>query len=676
MTKTIKENAVRAGGPSLDELCVNAIRFLSVDAVEKAKSGHPGTPMEAAPAAYALWTRFLRHSPANPQWPNRDRFILSAGHASMLLYSLLHLTGYDVTLDDIKNFRQWKSRTPGHPEVGITPGVETTTGPLGQGFGNGVGMAIAERYLAARFNRPGFPLVDYLIYAFVSDGDVMEGVASEAASLAGHLQLGKLKYVYLDNHITIEGDTSLAFSEDVAKRFEAYGWQVVRVADANDLSALAKAFETVRGQTRQPSLIILRTHIAFGSPNKQDTAEAHGAPLGPEETVLTKKALGWPTEPAFYVPEEARAHFRQAVDRGRRLEEEWSALLDRYRAAHPDLAAAWDGLHDMSKGDWKKHLPVFPAGEKIATREASGKVINALAPHLPALIGGSGDLAPSNSTLIKDGGSFSAANPAGRNLHFGVREHAMGAALNGLALTRGIIPYGGTFLIFSDYMRPSIRLAALSDLGVIYVMTHDSVGLGEDGPTHQPVEQLAALRAIPNLVVIRPADAAETAAAWRAAIERRHGPTLLALTRQKVPALDRAKLAPADGLLRGGYVLSDARDFRVILIATGSEVHVALAAQAKLAEKGVAARVVSLPSWELFEQQSAAYKDEVLPPGVRARVVVEAGCSLGWHRYAGPGGRLVTLDRFGASAPGDVALQNLGFNPDNVVENALAALKF
>jgi len=663
---------------SVDQLAVNTLRFLAVDAVEKAKSGHPGTPMEAAPAAYVLWTRLLRHNPKNPKWPNRDRFILSAGHASMLLYGLLHLTGYDLSLDDIKNFRQWKSRTPGHPESDLTPGVETTTGPLGQGFANGVGLAIAERFLGAKFNRPGHTLVDYFIFAFCSDGDLMEGVASEAASLAGHLKLGKLKYLYLDNRITIDGKTDITFTEDVQKRFEAYGWEVLRVADANDLDALEKAFKTVRSQTQKPSLIILRTHIGFGAPTKQDTPEAHGAPLGPEETAGAKKNLGWPSEPAFHIPPEALEIYRREVEKGTKAEASWNDLFAAYKKAHPDLAAEWEKLQKSPLvPGWEKALPVFKAGEKLATREASGKTINALAPALPMLIGGSADLAVSNNTTIKDGGSFSAENPSGRNLHFGVREHAMGSILNGLCLTQGFLPYGATFLIFTDYMRNPIRLASLSNLGVIYVMTHDSVGLGEDGPTHQPIEQLASLRAIPEMVVLRPADANETAVAWRVALERRHRPTLMALSRQKLVTLDRTKYAPAEGVARGAYVLSPAAGgtTQVLILATGAEVHPALGAQEILAKQNVAAAVVSMPSWELFEQQDVAYKEQVLPSSVMARVAVEAAASLGWHKYVGPRGALVTLDRFGASAPGEVALQNLGFTPDNIAQKALSLLE-
>ncbi len=662
---------------NLDDLCVNTIRFLSVDAVEKAKSGHPGTPMEAAPAAFVLWTQLLKHNPKNTRWPNRDRFILSCGHASMLLYSLLHLTGYDVSLDDIKNFRQWDSKTPGHPEYGFTPGAETTTGPLGQGFANGVGMAMAQKFLSAKFNRPGFPVIDHLIWAFVSDGDIMEGISSEAGSMAGHLKLGRLKYVYLDNRITIDGDTSLSFSEDMKKRFESYGWEVLQLEDANDLSALKKNFEAMRAQTERPTLLILRTHIGFGSPNKQDKSDAHGAPLGAEEVELTKKNLGWPAEPAFHVPPEALEVFRRCVDKGDKAENEWLSMMKKYRDAHPDLAAEWDRLQGGPLHDgWQKNLPVFKAGESMATRSASGKVINALAPAIPTLLGGSADLAGSNDTTIKGGGNFGAGNPSGRNFFYGIREHAMGSTMNGMALYGGVIPFGGTFLIFTDYMRPAIRLAALMELGVIYIMTHDSIGLGEDGPTHQPIEQLASLRAIPNLTVIRPADAAETAVAWRVALERRNGPTLIALSRQKLPVLDRSVLGAADGAAKGAYVLSSTGEKKpqAVLIATGSEVSLALSAQAKLAERGVAARVVSMPSWELFEAQPPAYKEEVLPNALRARVVIEAGSSMGWHKYAGPQGDMVTIDRFGASAPAEVLFEKFGFNVDNVVSKTLAIL--
>ncbi len=657
----------------LERLCVNTLRFLAVDGVERANSGHPGTPMEAAGLGHVLWTQILRHNPRDPRWPNRDRFILSAGHASMLLYGLLHLTGYVLSLDDLRSFRQWDSKTPGHPEYGHTAGVETTTGPLGQGFATGVGMALAERALAARFNRPGFRLVDHAVWAFVSDGDVMEGLSSEAASLAGHLRLGNLKYVYLDNRITIEGSTDLAFSEDVGRRFEAQGWRVLRIDDPENLPDVKAVFESAVASSEKPTLVIARTHIGFGSPHKQDSAEAHGAPLGAEETALAKKALGWPATPAFHVPEEVRRRMSVAAERGRREQAAWEELLVRYRAAHPELAAQWDAFRasPVIEG-WQSRLPTFQANESLATRQASGKVLNALAPVLPTLLGGSADLAPSNNTEIKGGGDFSATK-VGRNLHFGIREHAMGAALNGLAL-EGLLPYGATFLTFVDYMRPAVRLAALMKLGVIYVLTHDSIGVGEDGPTHQPVEHVASLRAIPGLTVIRPADANETVFAWRAAVENRKGPTAIILSRQKLPTLDRTRFAPAEGLLRGGYRLTPAGVDDVLLIATGSEVPLALAARDILAGEKIRAGVVSLPSWELFEAQDPAYRDGVLPPAVRARVVVEAGVSQGWHRYAGPWGELVTLDRFGASAPGEVVMEKFGFHPARVAQAARDAL--
>jgi transketolase len=663
---------------NLDELCINTIRTLAIDAVQKANSGHPGMPMGAAAMAYTLWTRHLKHNPANPQWPNRDRFVLSAGHGSMLLYALLHLTGYELALEEIIQFRQWDSRTPGHPEHGLTPGVEATTGPLGQGFGNGVGMAIAERFLAEHFNRPGFPIVDHYTYAIVSDGDLMEGVSSEAASLAGHLRLGKLIYLYDDNKISIEGSTELAFTEDVGRRFEAYGWHVQRVT-GNDIEAVARAIEAAQAETQRPSLIIARTHIAFGSPHKQDSAEAHGAPLGEEEVRATKEALGWPVEPPFLIPPEALAHFRQAVERGRAGEAEWQRLLDAYAAQYPELAARWRMvMAGELPADWDADIPHFqPDDGPMATRVASGKTLNALVEHLPTLMGGSADLAPSTSTYLRGHGDLESDCYGGRNMHFGVREHAMGAIVNGMALHGGVIPYGATFLVFSDYMRPPIRLAALTGIHVIFVFTHDSIGLGEDGPTHQPVEQLAALRAIPGLTVIRPADANETAEAWRVAIQAK-GPVALALTRQSLPVLDRTALAPATGLARGAYVLADAPDGRrpdVILIATGSEVALALAAREELTRQGVAARVVSMPSWELFEEQPQSYKHEVLPPDVTARLAIETGVPQGWWRYVGSGGDVLGLERFGVSAPGKVVLEKLGFNVDNVVARAQALLR-
>ncbi len=658
---------------ALDELCINTIRCLAMDAVEKAKSGHPGLPMGAAAMAYVLWTRFLRHNPRNPHWPNRDRFVLSAGHGCMLLYALLHLTGYDLSLEDIKQFRQWGSKTPGHPEYHLAPGIETTTGPLGQGFGNGVGMAIAQKYLASRFNRPGHPLVDYKIYALCSDGDLMEGVSSEAASLAGFLRLDNLIYLYDNNHITIEGPTELTFAEDVGKRFEAYGWFVQDLPDGNDLAAVENALRRALEETHRPSLIIARTHIAYGSPNKQDTAAAHGAPLGEEEVNLTKQKFGWPLEPKFYIPEAALAHFRQAIDRGARLEADWQKLWSGYQVNFPELAAEWerDRRDELPEG-WKSKLPLFSSAEKpMATRQASGKVLNAIAPALPRLIGGSADLAPSTDTYLKGLGEFGPTHYGGRNLHFGVREHAMGAILNGMALS-GLIPYGGTFLIFSDYCRPTIRLAALMGAHSIFVFTHDSIFLGEDGPTHQPIEHLAALRAIPNLCLIRPADANETAVAWRIALERRGGPVALILTRQPLPVIDRTKYASAEGVERGAYILAEAPEAkpRLLLIASGSEVSLALEAWEQLAQQGVPARVVSMPSWDLFEGQPQAYRDEVLPPTVTARLAIEAANPLGWERYVGQGGAVIGIRRFGASAPYKVLAEKFGFTPDNVVRRA------
>jgi len=660
----------------LDQLCINTIRTLAMDGVQKANSGHPGLPMGAAAMAYVLWTRFLQHNPANPAWLDRDRFVLSAGHGSMLLYSLLHLTGYDLPLEELQSFRQWGSRTPGHPEYGLTAGVETTTGPLGQGFTNGVGMAIAEAYLAAYFNRPGHKIVDHYVYAIVSDGDLMEGVASEAASLAGHLRLGKLIYLYDDNRISIEGSTDLTFTEDRGRRFEAYGWHVQHV-DGYDLEGIAAAIGAAQADPR-PSLIVARTHIGYGSPNKQDTAGVHGAPLGEEELRLTKENLGWPTEPPFLIPDQALAHFRQAVEQGRAWEAKWQARFQAYAAEYPDLAEEWRmAVAGELPAGWDADLPTFkPEDGPLATRVASGKVLNAIATHLPTLIGGSADLEPSCKTYLNGYGDFSADNPGGRNLHFGVREHAMGGILSGMALHGGVIPYGGTFLVFSDYMRPSIRLAAMMELPVVYVFTHDSIGIGEDGPTHQPVEQLAALRAIPHLTVIRPADAAETVVAWRVALEHRKGPVALLLTRQKLPVLDRAVLAPADGLVRGAYVLAEAEGERpdVILIATGSEVHPALAARERLAEQGVRARVVSMPSWEFFERQPQSYRDEVLPPEVTARLAIEAGVPQGWRRYVGDRGEVIGIEGFGASAPYKVLWEKYGFTAENVAARALEML--
>jgi transketolase len=678
---------------SLDQLCINAIRMLSVDAVEKAKSGHPGAPMGLAPSAYVLWTRFLKHNPRNPSWSDRDRFVLSAGHGSMLLYSMLHLTGYDLPLEQIQQFRQWGSRTPGHPERELTPGVETTTGPLGQGFGNGVGMAIAEAYLAARYNRPGFEIINHFTYGIVSDGDLMEGVAAEAASLAGHLKLGKLIYLYDSNQISLAASTDLTFTENCAQRFEAYGWHTQAVMDGNDLEAIEQALRAARSEATRPSLILVRTHIGYGSPGKQDTFEAHGSPLGEAEVKLTKQKLGWPLEPPFLVPEEALARFREALAKGEKEEAAWKEKFSAYSQAFPEMARELErATRGILPEGWDAAIPTFPADAKgIATRAASGKILNAFAPKLPVLIGGSADLNPSTYTVLQKLGDFE--NPqrefagsqgsagggfgyAGRNLHFGVREHGMGAAINGMAAHGGIIPFGSTFLIFSDYMRPSIRLAALMELGVIYVFTHDSVGLGEDGPTHQPIEQLAALRAIPRLVVIRPGDANETAVAWRVAIETRDRPVALVLTRQNVPTLDRNQFAAAEGLRRGAYVLADAPNGRpdIVLIGTGSEVHLVASARQRLLEQKIQARVVSMPSWELFDGQPQDYRDAVLPKSIGPRLAVEAALPQGWHRYVGDAGDVIGIERFGASAPGNVLMEKFGFTVNHVFERARALL--
>ena len=672
-----KENS----NPELDQLCINTIRALSIDAVQKAKSGHPGLPLGAAPMAYVIWTRFMRHNPKNPHWENRDRFLLSAGHGSMLLYSLLYLTGYDLPLEELQNFRQWGSKTPGHPEYGLTPGVEITTGPLGQGFANGVGMAMGAAHLGAKFNKDEAKVIDHYVYAIVSDGDLMEGVASESASLAGHLKLGKLIYLYDDNHVTIEGFTYIAFSEDVPKRFEAYGWHTLTVKDGNDLSEIEAAIREAQLVTDKPSLISVKTVIGFGMPT-QGTRKAHSDAPGEDAVRETKRHLGWPEDKDFYVPDEALAHFRRAIERGAQQEADWHAQVDKYKTAHPEDGAL---LTSMLSGElpagWEDHLPTFADAKPIATRVASGEVINALAPVMPMLIGGSADLGVSNNTDIKDGGSFQPGHYEGRIIHWGVREHAMGATLTGISLNGGLIPFGGTFMTFSDYMRPSVRLAALSEVQVIYVFTHDSVGLGEDGPTHQPVEHLAALRAIPHLYVIRPADPAEVSEAWRIAILRRKAPTALALTRQKVDIIDRKKFAAASGLRQGAYILAEATGTdgsetapQLILLGTGSEVSLALQARETLQGEGVPTRVVSMPCWELFEEQSAEYREKVLPAAVTARVSIEAGVSLGWDRYVGPAGAIVGLDRFGASAPGDVALKNLGFNVENVVKTAKSVL--
>lgn len=663
---------------ALDRKSVNTIRMLAVDAVEKANSGHPGMPMGMAQAAYVLWTRYLRHSPANPQWEDRDRFVLSAGHGSMLLYALLHLTGYGVSQEDLMQFRQWGSPTPGHPEYGDTPGVETTTGPLGQGFGNGVGMALAAEWLAARFNREGFPIVDHFIYGIVSDGDLMEGVASEAASLAGHLQLGRLIYLYDDNRITIDGGTDLSMSEDWAARFEAYGWHVQQV-DGLDADGVAQAIAAAQ-QDARPSIIGCTTTIGYGSPNKGGTSDSHGAALGAEEVALTRANLGWP-DTLFWVPEEVAAHMETAVAKGQELEARYTDRMRDYSQAYPALAAEWQqAMQGDVALDWDTVLPVFPPGQGDATRNTSGLALNALAEHVPQLLGGSADLAGSNKTDLKGTGDFSAADRQQRNLRFGVREHGMASLLNGMALHGGLIPYGGTFLVFTDYMRASMRLAALMGLRVIYVLTHDSIGLGEDGPTHQPVEHLAALRAIPNMTLIRPADGAETAQAWRAAVENRTGPTVLALTRQTVPEWDHAddRFGAATGLQQGAYVLHDTgASLQLVLIASGSEVAIAMEAAQQLAEQDVTVRVVSMPCWEFFSQQDQAYRDQVLPPAV-PRIAVEAASPMGWERWVGNNpaqGAVIGLDHFGASAPYERLYQEFGISAQHIVERALSLLR-
>ncbi len=657
----------------LQTRAINTLRFLSADAIQQANSGHPGLPMGTAAMAYAIWTRHLRHNPRNPAWPGRDRFILSGGHGSMLLYSLLHLTGYDLPLEELKRFRQWGSRTPGHPEVGLTPGVETTTGPLGQGFANGVGMAIAQAHLAARFNRPDYPLFEGYIYAIVTDGDLMEGVSAEAASLAGHLRLGRLIYLYDDNRISIDGSTDLAFTEDRAARFEAYGWQVLRVADGNDVEAVDTAIQQAKNDPR-PSLILCRTVIGYGAPHKQGTPGVHGSPLGDEELAAAKKALGWPVEPRFYIPDDVLDYYRQAVDLGAQWEAAWQAMFAAYREEYPAEGAELDRrLRGDLPPEWEASLPVFPADPAgMATRVASGRVINALAQVVPELMGGSADLAPSTKTWIDASPAFGVDAPQGRNLHFGVREHGMGAIVNGMALYGGVIPYGATFLVFSDYMRGALRVGALSHVPAVWVFTHDSIGLGEDGPTHQPVEHLAALRAIPNLVVIRPADANETAAAWKVALQRRDGPTALALTRQKVPTIDRRIYAPADELEKGAYVLADfgERAPELILMASGSEVGLTLAAAERLAAEGLNVRLISFPSWELFAAQPREYREAVLLPQVKARLAVEAGISLGWRRWVGDRGAVLSVETFGASAPYQVLYERFGLTVENIIRRA------
>ncbi|MGZ4035057.1 MAG: transketolase [Bacteroidia bacterium] len=682
---TIDQNA-------LDQLSINTLRFLSIDAVQKANSGHPGLPLGAAPMAYVLWTKFLKHNPANPHWFNRDRFVLSAGHGSMLLYSLLHVTGYDLPLSEIKQFRQWGSAAPGHPERGITPGIETTTGPLGQGFANGVGMAIAEAYLAARYNKKDFGIIDNYVYGLVSDGDLMEGVASEAASLAGHLKLGKLIYLYDNNHITLASSTQVTFTEDHAKRFESYGWHTVSVEDGNDLEAIEHAIREAQQETEKPSLILVRTHIGYGSPNKQDTPEAHGSPLGPDEVKLTKQKLGWPAEPDFLIPPEARDHFREALIKGNKTEKEWDTLFAAYAEKYPESATELElSIRSELPSGWDKELPVFPTDAKgIATRVASGKVMQSFFKFLPGFIGGSADLNTSTHTELKDAGNFE--NPsmavgdlqgsagggwsyAGRNLQFGVREHAMGAISNGLAAYGGIRPFCSTFLIFSDYMRPSIRLSAIMGLNVVYVFTHDSIGLGEDGTTHQPVEHLASLRSIPKLIVIRPADANETTAAWRMAIMSKDKPVALILTRQDLPTFDRKIFAPAEDLCYGAYILKDVENPQLILIASGSEVKLIVEAADLLEKNKINVRLVSMPSWELFEEQPEEYRHKIFPPSIKNRIAVEAGISQGWEKYAGTEGKIISMENFGSSAPGDVMFRECGFTAANIFEQALALLK-
>ncbi len=652
----------------LDQLCINTIRTLAIDGVQKAKSGHPGMPMGMASVAYVLWTKHLNHNPENMHWQNRDRFILSGGHGSMLLYSLLHLTGYKVTLDDLKSFRQLGSKTPGHPEYGHTDGVEVTTGPLGQGFTNGIGMAIAQKYLAARYNMPGFKIVDCHIYATLGDGDLMEGITAEAASLAGHLKLGNLIYLYDDNHISIDGSTDIAFTEDRAKRFEAYGWHVQKVKDGNDLKAIDKAIQLAKNEKSRPSIIMIRTHIAYGSPNKHDTAEAHGSPLGEEEVKLTKEFYGWDPNKQFYIPEKALSKFRNAIQAGKKKEMKWNEKFAAYKQKFPESAAELENIRQGNFGEeWKKALPVFT--DAMATREASGKILNAIAPLLPSMIGGSADLAPSNNTFVKSMGEFQPGNYQGRYLRYGVREHAMGSIMNGMAVTDGIIPYGGTFFVFSDYMRPAIRLASLMKIRPIYVFTHDSIGVGEDGPTHEPVEHLAALRCIPNMISLRPSDANETVAAWKFAIEYKTGPVALLLTRQKLPTIDRTKYPSADNLVKGAYVLiENSSTPDLILIGTGSEVQLALNTYDQLVKEGIKVRVVSMPSWELFERQTEEYRGSVLPPNIKKRIAIEAGITMGWEKYVGECGRIIGMNSFGTSAPADAIFKHFGFTVENVIK--------
>lgn len=679
-TTTGRPQGAGAKDTDIEQLGIDTVRVLAADAVQKANSGHPGTPMALSPMGHVLWTRFMHYNPRNPAWPNRDRFVLSCGHACLLQYGYLYLTGYDLTLDDIKNFRQLHSKTPGHPEYGLTPGIEITTGPLGQGFANGIGMAIAQKHLAARYNRPGFDLFNYSIYAICSDGDMMEGVSSEAASMAGHLGLGNIIYLYDDNHISIEGNTDITFREDVGARFEAYGWHVQVLADGNDISAIAQAVQRAKEETTRPSLIKIRTHIAYGSPNKVDTAAAHGSPLGADEVRLVKQFFGFDPDQSFVVPGKVLEYYRAAGAKGAGLEEEWNTLFAAYKKEYPELAVDYEAaLQDRLPQGWEKKIPAFsPADGKngqLSTRIAGGKVLNSLAASLPGLIGGAADLAPSTETNMKDYGSFSAEDPGGRNFHFGIREHGMGAILNGMAVTKGLIPFGATFLIFSEYMRPPIRLAAIMKIKPLFIYTHDSIGLGEDGTTHQPVEQLASLRSIPNITLIRPADANETADAWKAALKHQGGPVVLVFTRQNLPIIDPSSYRRTGDLSKGAYILSEPeRSPELILLATGSEVSLILQAQQRLKENGIAARVVSMPSWELFERQDDAYKQRILPKGLKKRLAVEAASPMGWHKYITDEGDMLGMIRYGESAPAEDLYKEFGFTVDNVVNRAKALL--
>ena len=661
----------------IEQLCINTIRFLAVDAVEAAKSGHPGLPMEAAAMGYKLFTQILKHNPSNPKWINRDRFILSSGHGSMVLYSLLHLCGYDLSLDDIRNFRQLGSKAPGHPEYGETPGVETTTGPLGQGFSAGVGMAFAQRYLANRFNTSNHKIIDHKIYAFCSDGDLMEGISSEAAAIAGHQKFNNLIYIYLDNHISIDGNTSLTTSEDVKKRFEAHGWFVQNI-EGNNLQSFSEAIKNSQNQLEKPSLIIARTHIGFGSPNKQDSEAAHGAPLGPEETKLTKENLGWPLEPTFYIPDEVKKEFQKTISAGKEYESDWKKIYDSYNSENHKLASEFENtMQGNLPNDWDKNLPTFNKDESLATRQASGQTLNTLADKIPAIIGGSADLMDSTNVRIKTSVDSLPDAPHGRNIHFGVREHAMGAIVYGMAAYGGVIPFGSTFLIFSDYMRGSVRLASIMGMQAIFVYTHDSIGVGEDGPTHQPIEHVANLRAVPNLTVIRPGDANETVVAWKTALQITSGPTALILTRQKLPVLDieSTNISSPENLQKGAYVLMDSENPDIIIIATGSELHLAIESHTELKNQGINSRVVSMPSWELFEKQSLDYKEQVLPSSIKKRISVEAASTFGWEKYVGLEGISIGMKTFGASAPGNVLMEEFEFTVKNIVSTSLKLLK-